>query len=134
MVLTQTEELMRASIFLSSILPLLEVMVEEDEKLKNMIKNWNYVVQLEVKGEDLATYFIFSDGKLKVVSGHHSNPTISLIFKDVPQLNESISGKKVIPKIKGIWHIFLLLKVMKLLNSLNILKPEVEVTEEGRRD
>lgn len=133
MVLSSSEELIRANIFLYTILPLLEVIVEEDKKMKNMIKKWNCVVQFEVEEGNLSAHLIFSEGKLKVKRGYHPHPSISLIFKDVVKLNENISGKKVIPKIKGIWHIFLLLKVMKLLNSLNILKPESEVTDEEKK-
>ncbi|PIU62729.1 MAG: hypothetical protein COS84_10240 [Armatimonadetes bacterium CG07_land_8_20_14_0_80_40_9] len=124
------EELMRANIYLYVILPLLEEVVKEDKKMAKMVRKWRCVVQFQVRDKEISAHLVFSGGDLKVKRGTYPAPTITISFKDVENLNQTFSGKKsAMPKVKGIWHIFLLLKVLKLLNFLQILLPEKEVTD-----
>jgi len=127
-------ELLKAKIYLYSALPLLEEIVKDIPQKSTMIKKWNCVMQFSVKNTDLATYLHFSDGNLKVKPGYHPSPTISLTFKDMKGLNNTLGGgKPAIPKISGFWHILLLIKALTLLKSLTLLLPEVEVTEPDKR-
>lgn len=126
--------LLRAKLYLRVVIPLLKDLIEENEKLKNLIKNWNCIVQIETKKENLGTHILFKDGGVEVKPEIHPSPTISLIFKDAESMVLTFSGKKnVIPKIKGIRHFLLLIKVLKLLNSLQILLPTKEVKNEEEK-
>jgi hypothetical protein len=128
------EDLLRAKLYLRVVIPLLKDLIEENEKLKNSIRNWNCIIQIEIKEENLGVHLIFKDGNVEVKNEIHPSPTISLIFKDAKSMVLTFSGKKnVIPKIKGIKHFILLLKVLKLLNLLQILLPTKEVKNEEEK-
>ena len=120
------DDRMKARVYLRAILPLLEIVAEDVDKYRNMIAPWDCVVQVETLGdEEAAAYIIIKDGILKVEQGRHPNPTIGLGFKTLEQMNITLGGgMSGIPKIKGMWHVLLLLKVMQLLNSLKMLMPE----------
>ena len=126
----KSEDILKAKVYLYCALPLLEEVAKDSPKISSMIKKWNCVVQIDVKDKDLASYLQFFGGTLKVLKGKHEKPIITITFKDAKSLNDTFSGAKMsIPKIKGIWHIILLIKTMKLLNSLKILLPELEVKD-----
>jgi hypothetical protein len=120
------EDRMKARVYLRAILPLLEIVAEDVEKYKKMIAPWNCVVQVETLGdEEAAAHIIIKDGVLRVAPGRHPSPTIGLGFKTLEQMNITLGGgMSGIPKIKGLLHVILLIKVMQLLNSLKMLMPE----------
>lgn len=131
-------EKVTAKIYLEVVLPLLEEVIKASPQKQEVIKKWNCTVQFGVKDTDLAVHLIFSNGNVKAEKGWHPAPTIALVFPSAGALISNFSGKKptlsTLPKIKGIWHIFLLLKVMKLLKSLNMLMPSYEPkTEEEKK-
>lgn len=115
----------KARVYLRAILPLLEIVTQDVEKYKNMIAPWNCVVQVETLGDsEAAAHIIIKDGVLKVEPGRHPSPTIGLGFKTLEQMNVTLGGGMAgVPKIKGMLHLILLVKVMLLLNSLKMLMP-----------
>ncbi len=128
------EEILRAKTFLKAAVPLVEEAVEADPAKKNMIAGWNCAVQLSVLNEEPAAYMEFKDGSVKVIQGRHANPTIELCFKKLKHMNDTFAGNKApMPKVKGIWHLILLLKVQGLLNSLQMLMPEYQCKSEEEK-
>lgn len=133
-----TEEQIKGRIYLTVIIPLLEEVVKQSKTKQEAIKNWNCVVQFGVKGENFSVHLCFEGGNLKIIKGAHPSPTISLVFPTISALIDNFSGKKpslsTRPKIRGWWHIILLMKVLKLLKSLSILIPSYEPPDiEGKK-
>lgn len=124
------ENTAKAKIFLNVAIPLIEEVMPVKKDLADMIKPWNCVVQIEVLNSDIATHLVFSGGALKVEKGRHAKPTLALCFKNPKHLADTFANKKApMPKVKGMWHIILLLKTQKLLNSLQMLQPTYDVTD-----
>ncbi|MFC1474688.1 SCP2 sterol-binding domain-containing protein [bacterium] len=128
-------EVLRAKTFLKAAVPLLEEVVAADPAKQKMIAKWNAVVQFKVQNEEPAGYIQFQNGECKVIQGVHEKPTITLGFKNLKHFNDTMAGNKApMPKISGIWHLILLLKVQGLLDSLQMLKPDYVVkTEEMKK-
>ena len=120
------EERMKARVYLRAVVPLLEIVTEDVEKYRKMIAPWNCVVQIEVLGdEEAAVHMVIQNGRLKVEQGRHASPTIGLGFKTLEQMNITLGGgMSGLPKIKGMFHVILLVKVLLLLKSLMMLMPE----------
>lgn len=118
-------EEIKARLFLEAVLADIAPLIEVDPRAAALTKGWNNVIQFKVENGGPASYLEFTNGKLKAVPGVHGNPTVLFSFDNVGKLLEMMDGKGK-PKIKkGILHIFLLLKFMKLSALLEkTLQPE----------
>lgn len=128
------EELIKANLFLYAVVPLVEELYNEEKKKSKKLESLKTIFQIETK-DGPSVYLQFADGKLEIKEGRHNTPNINLIFKDLKSMNGTLGGGKIsLPKIKmKISQLLNLLKIFKMLNQLNILKPEVEVTEPEKR-
>lgn len=109
-------------------IPLIEEVVAADPKKQKMIAKWNCAVQFKIQNEEPAAHLLFENGTVKVVQSLHPNPTITLGFKNLKHFNDTMAGNKApMPKVSGLHHLILLLKVQGLLNALQMLKPEYKV-------
>jgi len=115
-------------------LPLVEEVVAADPAKQKMIENWNFAFQFKVQNEEPAAYLLFEGGSVTVKQGVHEKPAITLTFKNLKHLNDTLAGNKApMPKVSGIWHLILLLKCQGLLNSLQMLTPEYKVEGEQQK-
>jgi len=122
-----SDDRMKSRVYLRAALPLLEVVTQDVEKFKNTIAKWDCIVQFEVLGdEEAAAHLVIKDGKLTCVQGRHAKPTVGLGFKDLAQMNKVFGGGLAMMKIKGMFHVILLAKVIGLLNALKMLMPAYE--------
>ena len=111
-------------IFLNAVIPLLKVVIEEDEKLSAKGLKCTGVVQIGTLSENgkLATHLVFENGEIKVVKGVHEQPTIELCFKRVEDFNGFFRGtSKKLPSIKGLRHFTLLTTVVSALLRMSKL-------------
>lgn len=127
-------ELVRTKAFLKAAVPLLEEVVAADPSLQKMIAKWNCAVQFQVKNEEPAAYLLFEGGTLKVIQGKHQKPTITFTFKDCVTINAFFTGKNVLFGIKGLSHILLLAKIVKLLMKLKMLMPAYVCKSEAEKE
>ena len=116
---------MKANLFLNVILPHIETLMEMDPGLKNLVRGWNCTIQFDVQGGGPAGYMEFTDGILEVKPGRHGDPTVLFAFENTAALVDMIDGvSKPMPK-KGLFHLIILLKFMKLTTALEkTLQPE----------
>jgi len=126
-------ELLRAKTFLKAALPLLEDVVAANPDLQKMISKWNCAVQFQVKNEEPAAHLLFEGGALKVVQGKHPKPAIAFTFKKLEDMNSFFTGKNVLFGIKGLTHILLLMKVVKILMKLKMLMPTYKCKNEAEK-
>lgn len=105
-------------IFLNAVLPLLKVIIEDDEKLSNKFDKMHATVQISACDDQgkVGTHYVIEDGKWQVVKGVIEEPTLELEFKSILDFNGFFKGtSKKLPKIKGIKHVKLLVNTLKAL-------------------
>lgn len=132
------DDLYSCNIFLNSVLPLVKVIIEDDEKLSQSFRGRNAKIQISAlnESEKLGTHYIVEDGIFNVFKGTIEKPDLELEFKNVPDLNNFFKGtSKKLPRIRGIKNLGLfigtlkaLLKMAKLLGAKDV--PEDKKTSE----
>lgn len=126
-------EALRARLFLRSMLPLLKVVVAEKESMAQLFRGVRATVQLQVEGAQLGAYFTLRDGELAVTQGISEHAEVRCTFKDVASLNRFFAGRAVLPRIAGLRHPVLIAKMVRLLSTLQILKPEAAPRQPAER-
>lgn len=121
------DDLYSNRIILNSVLPLLKVLAENRQDLGKGFVGKNALIQFSAKDNDskVATHFIIKEGVWSVGHGPTEKPDVDFEFKSIPDFNRFFKGKSnKLPKIKGVWHLGLviptfkaLLKMSKLLGS-----------------
>lgn len=126
-------EVLASRILLRGALPLLKVLLAEDQAKAAKFAGLNAVVQFAVKDSDLGSYLEWTDGQLDVKHEIHPNPTIAFRFKTPAKLVAFLTGKMALPSISGWYHLGLLAKVVPLLLSLKLLMPNVVPSEPEKK-
>lgn len=108
-------------IFLNAVLPLLKVIVEDDEKLHSKFANITATVQISACDEQgkVGTHYVITEGEWQVVKGVIDDPTLELEFKSIVAFNGFFKGtSNKLPKIKGLKNIKLLVNTLKGLMKM----------------
>lgn len=118
-------EALRTRLFLRSVLPLLCVILEDDEAAAKPFRRLSFRAQLETQ-DGHGACLCFENGALSVEPEPREADQVAVrfVFKDRRALNSFFAGKAVLPKIKGLRHPRLLWKTIRLLSSLRILHPQ----------
>lgn len=117
-------------LYLHSILPLLEEIVEFDETAKQIVRDWKSSFQFDVHNGPKVS-LRFAEGKLEVKREKGFLPTVAFWFPNFSSLNRMIEGKKVIPPWKGVWHFSLLKKFDSLTKRIEYyLRPEEKLLQQ----
>jgi hypothetical protein len=113
------DDMLRASLYLKAILPLMEDLVVFDPIAASAISGKCLILQFEVKGGPSAHLSIKND-KIRHGTGKHPAPDVRLIFKTPELLNRMFDGEDVRPGLhKGFLHLlFLIKKFPKLAERL----------------
>ena len=107
-------------------LPLTKIVREDDPFMRKLTKNMKGVVQFQVKNTETGAYMLFENDTLEVVQGIHENPTVAMVFKDAPTLNDFFMGKVALPDFfasKGLYRLDMLARAIPLLLGLMLLMP-----------
>jgi molybdopterin guanine dinucleotide-containing S/N-oxide reductase-like protein len=70
------------SIILFGLEKLMKITAMRYPAFKNRLKEKNLIAQIKVKDNSQGRYFIFEDGKVRSKSGIHSNPDITIIYRN----------------------------------------------------
>ena len=119
------QDIMTAKLFFNAAFPVMQVLLDDEPKLREKFKDVVGTVQFGAKNgnEFLACHLIFDKGKVVVVQGPAENPDIALTFSSVAKMNTLLRGGAALPSIKGFNHFGLLTKVLSLLMGLMIMSP-----------
>ena len=118
-----------------SVLPLFKVLYKEaDDPITKILRGTGGIVQFAVKDTDIGTYLEFAASGLEVYQGVHPSPDIAFIFKSVEDMNGMFTGKVVFPKLKGLHHVRLLLKLIPLFIGLTMLMPDKNPKDPAKRE
>lgn len=118
-------ELLTAALFFQAAFPVMKVPLEDDPRMKKKFRNVSACIQFSAdnNGDTLGCCLIFDKGELRVVQDLCEKPDIVLHFSSVKKMNTMLSGGAALPKIKGLFRLGLLVKVMGLLLSLMLMMP-----------
>jgi hypothetical protein len=104
------DEMLRASLYLNAILPLMEDLTAFDSVAASVISGKRLVLQFEVKTGPSA-HLMISNNQIRHGTGSHPNPDIRLTFKTPELLNRMFDGENVQPGLrKGFFHLFFLIR------------------------
>jgi hypothetical protein len=119
-------QLLRARVFLRSVLPLLKVVMEDEPAMARLFAGVSAKVQLETQDAQHGACLCFEDGVLSVEPQLRAAAEVQLrwVFRDLSALNSFFAGKPVLPRIIGLRRPRLLWKTIRLLSSLRILHPQ----------
>ena len=97
------EDILTAKLFMNGAFPVLQVLMDEDPKLKG--KKFNHTIQFGAKDPDeglLCCTLKFQDGKLDFKMGEAENPDVVMTFSSVEKMNALLKGTGMsLPSIKG---------------------------------
>jgi hypothetical protein len=121
-----TQELMTAKLFFNAAFPVMQVLLDDDPKLKEQFKDVVGTVQFgAMDGNDLlACHLVFDRGKVSVIQGQAEKPDLSLTFPTVGKMNALLQGGLALPSIKGARHVGLLIKTLSILMGLMKMSPK----------
>lgn len=116
---------MTAKLFFNAAFPVMQVLLDDDPKIREKFRDVVGVVQFGAKndGNLLSCHLVFDRGTVTVVQGPAENPDISLTFPSVEKMNALLKGGMTLPSIKGLKNFGLLTKVLSLLMGLTIMSP-----------
>ena len=119
------QDIMTAKLFFNAAFPVMQVLLDDEPKLREKFKDVVGTVQFGAKndGELLACHLVFDHGKVTVVQGPARNPDITLTFPTVAKMNALLRGGAALPSVKGLSNFGLLIKVLSLLMGLMIMSP-----------
>jgi hypothetical protein len=107
--------MLRASLFLKAILPLMEDLVAFDPIAASVIVGKHLILQFEVKNGPSA-HLMIEGNKVRHGIGMHPYANVRLTFKTPELLNRMFDGEDVRPGVrKGFLHLFFLIKKFPVL-------------------
>jgi len=115
---------LRARVFLKAVLPLLETVLAHSAEHARAFDGVTAQLCFSVEqcGAPSAT-LDFQSGRLRVLAQSVANPTVDFRFRDVAALNRFFGGSLSVPRVTGLAHPRLIAKVLRLMLSLQVLKP-----------
>ena len=116
---------MTAKLFFNAAFHVMQVLLDDDPKIKEKFKDVVATVQFGAKNDSelLACHLAFDHGTVAVFQGPAENPDIALTFPTVEKMNALLKGGLAMPSIKGLKNFGLLTKVLSLLMGLTIMSP-----------
>ncbi len=128
------QDIMTAKLYYNAAFPTMQVLLDDDYKLKKAFQNYSGVVQVGAKndGDILACHLNFDNGSVKVKEGPAEKPDLTLTFPSVEKMIALLKGGLAMPGIKG--NLKLLPKFLMLLLGLKIMtKPNDKLKDEGEK-
>jgi hypothetical protein len=120
-------------IILRAIFPVMKVAVADDPKMRKRFQDLTARIQFRIGQDEDGAVLVFDRGQLDIEQGIAGTADISFSFKNYLQFNRFMTGKTVIPSIKGYGKPFLLIKVVRLLLAMKILMPAVKPGDEDKQ-
>ena len=114
---------LRARLFVKAMLPLLETVVAHSPAQARPFAGVNARARFATADGAHAATLAFEAGRLRVVADTPEKPQINFGFRDARSLNAFFAGGLAWPRISGLMHPLLIAKVLRLLLSLQVLKP-----------
>lgn len=122
----ESQEL-RARVFLRSALPLVKVLLEERPHYRHLLRGADGVVQFDARGSERAAWVRLHQDEIEVEQGLHPDPSITITFRSLEDLNSFFAGGLALPSVRGLLGgvrgIPTLARLIPFLLGLKILLP-----------
>ena len=128
------KEELKARVFLRSALPLVKVVLSERPNYRYLLYKADGVIQFGAKDSQQAAWVAMSPEGFEVKPGLHENPTISLIFKRLKDLNTFFAGGTALPSVSGVKGVPTLLRFLPFMLKLKILMPTATPTDPAEKE
>ncbi len=124
--MTDTRTKLKTRILLQAALPVAKVALQEDPILKRLFAGKSGTVQFAAGSgaTSVGAAWVFCDGALRVEQGIREQADLTLRFRTAEKLNAFLTGKTVLPRIRGARHLGLLVRTVPLLLKLKLLLPD----------
>lgn len=132
---TMSEAEVTARLFMKAALPVMKVVLADDPKMGKKFEGVNAKVVIAAKTDKgmLGACLVFENGELTIEEELPEKPEISLLFPNLEKMNDMLSGGSSLPKIKGLGHPVLLVKILSLLMSLKLMMPSARPKDPEKR-
>ncbi|HQB03678.1 MAG TPA: hypothetical protein PLY90_10350 [Candidatus Hydrogenedentes bacterium] len=128
--MTLTREQLTGRLVLNAVLPVIRVMLEDDERMKDRFADVTGTVQFEADDPDgkIGAWLLFDRGKFEVTQGFTENPDVLFSFSSLKAMNDMFRGKPVLPRLGALLPALmkkpgLVIRVFKVLFGLKLLMP-----------
>jgi len=115
--------LLRSQLYLRVLLPLVEEVAAADPGLRASLAGERASVQFQTADGLHGARLLFGPGGVSVVQGVDPGATVRLRFRGLAALDDFFAGKAALPAVDGLRHPLLLARALRLLSSLQILRP-----------
>lgn len=128
-------DLITAKLFLNAVFPVMQVLLDDDPKIKSAFQDVTATIQFGAKDGSslLACHLIFDHGQVTVVQGPAECPDLSFTFSTIAKMNTLLRGGLALPSIKGARHIKLLVSFLSLLMGLMLMSPKQRPSDPARQ-
>lgn len=129
------QDIMTAQLFMNAVFPVMQVLLDDDPKIKAKFRDVSATVQFGAKDGDalLACHLVFDHGQVTVTQGPAEHPDLCLTFPTVAKMNALLCGGLALPAIKGARHVSLLVSFLSLLMGLMLMSPKQRPKEIARQ-
>ncbi len=114
---------LRARVFLRSALPLVKLVLQERPLYRHLLHGADGVVQFAAGDSEQAAWVRLHSEGIEVEPGRHPQPSTTVTFKTVEDLNNFFAGGLALPSVRGRWGIPTLARLLPFLLKLKILLP-----------
>jgi hypothetical protein len=125
--------MMTAKLFFNAAFPVMQVLLDDDPKLKKAFAKIQATVRFGAKDEGglVACTLNFDHGKINVIQSPAEKYDLALTFPSVAKMNALLRGGLAMPSIKG--NLGLLPKILSLLMGLMIMSPKQRPKEPAKQ-
>jgi len=124
---------LRARVFVKAVLPLLETVVAHAPVYARPFAGVSANVRFATADGAHGATLEFVAGRLRVVTETPEKPRVEFGFRDAGALNTFFAGGLTWPRLSGLTQPWLIVKVLRLMLSLQVLKPGPAPRDAGER-
>jgi len=121
--MADAREELKARVFLRSALPLVKVVLAERPAYRHLLRGAGGVLQFAAKDSEQGAWVAMTEEGIEVKPGRHEQPTITLTFKTLADLNTFFAGGLALPGVCGLRGVPTLLRFLPFMLKLKILMP-----------
>jgi hypothetical protein len=121
--MADAREELKARVFLRSALPLVKVVLAERPQYRHLLHRANGVLQFAARDSEQGAWVGMTEEGIEVKPGMHPDPSITLTFKTLKDLNTFFAGGMALPGVQGLRGLPTLVRFLPFMLKLKILMP-----------
>lgn len=114
---------LKARVFLRSALPLVKVVLSERPAFRHLLRHADGVLQFAAADSEQGAWVGMTGEGIEVKPGKHPEPSITLTFRTLKELNTFFAGGLALPRVSGLRGVPTLVRFLPFMLKLKILMP-----------